>query len=476
LEAELPGVLEEARSAVQVAAHANGANLPATTRAFVLAAQYHAPQRALACALAGRRRVELATKLSRSKGKRARRAARAFQAAAAGPSYAFMLAAPIGPFELSDTVMSTQLRLRFSEPVLMPKSTRCVTVSGEKPRTCTLYNVADGDADAHALSCKSGGYGIHGHDYTGARLGSLSSGWGMQIATPWRAFLVNSGAMKLDLGAYAAGFGRIPLVTDLTRHFGATVAQLEKAEVAKQAKYAGRFAIPVTLLGFAWNELGEVGPQACEVASLLVAAGSRNGAGHPADLAAEFWATFSCANAQVNTARLAHFAGLSGDRSAHAPRKSNVLVAGRARVTGAAYRLFVSSRPRRGPFRLVEMPPARKPRAAPTQQPRAAAATKRRAPAVDSGDSTPTVQQRKAAFPAAAAHTPTGARTAMRPVAPAPGGASAPPPTLPGPASGAPRASSPTPPPPPPPPPHANVVLRARAAERVMTDDDDVLS
>src|SRR5207302_2864415 len=71
--------------------------------------------------------------------------------------------------------------------------------------------------------------------------------------------------------------------------------------------------------GCAFDELGRLGPHAREALSMLVAAGARAGAGHPADLAAELYATIGVTHVRANAWRLARYAHVNRDRSRNAP-------------------------------------------------------------------------------------------------------------------------------------------------------------
>lgn len=152
--------------------------------------------------------------------------------------------------------------------------------------------------------------------------------------------MARPGARKMDLVLFTAGIGRAPLCIDFCRCFGATRGALEAAENAKVRKYQNDYSIPVTLRGFAYDELGRTGPQADEVVSLLVCAGVRAGAGHPCDLANELWANFSCALARATASRMAYFAEINRDHTAYAPRPREVTGGGRSHVLGASYRLI----------------------------------------------------------------------------------------------------------------------------------------
>ena len=272
LEAETPGITAEVRPAVEASARACGAPVAAAWQSFVLATRYHQPQRAATCALMGFKRDALTAALRRDGHLRE---LRLLEAASAPSAYAFLTAAPVAALRLTDATFTTFLRLRIGAPVLAPGSTRCKTRAGEDPRSCTLNGCARGSADAHALSCKCGGFGIASHDLVRAAIAGTLRGWSLGVAEETHALMARPGADKMDIIQHTAGVGRVPLCIDFCRHFGAGAAELAAAEHAKEVKYAKHYAIPVTLRGFAYDELGRTGPQADEVVSLLVTAGRR---------------------------------------------------------------------------------------------------------------------------------------------------------------------------------------------------------
>jgi hypothetical protein len=149
-------------------------------------------------------------------------------------------------------------------------------------------------------------------------------------------FLKVRSAKKVDVLALTAGIGRCPLAIDFTRRYGATGAELQKAEEDKEKKYLPLYELRAEVRGFAFNQLGQVGPQARQTCERFVAAGARGGAGHPADLEKDFWSVFGTAVAVATTARFAHFARLNKDTSAHAPGEDAVNVPAQ-RGTAAAF-------------------------------------------------------------------------------------------------------------------------------------------
>lgn len=355
LEEELPGVGAAARRAVGVSAAAFAAPPEAAWRSFALASAYHQPQRAATCALLGFARDALVADLRRWG---CERELRLLEAASDRSAYAWLLAAPLGEFAVTDCVFSTAMRLRMGAAILDPGSVRCALRSGHKPRSCTLHGCARGSADAHALSCKCGGYSIASHNYQRSKLGGKVRAWGIPCGEECHDFLPGGLGVKMDLFAMGAGLCRAPLAVDLTRRFGADAAALAAAERDKETKYATRYEVPVSMFGFAWDELGRVGPQARMAGDLLVAAAARMGAGHHEDLALEFWATHGIAVALANTVRLAHFAYLNNDRTRYAPQQDALAPRGQRRATGASFSLMPRPRVRKAPFSLAAAPAA----------------------------------------------------------------------------------------------------------------------
>jgi hypothetical protein len=354
LERELPGVRALAQPAVHASADAFGAPRDATWRAFALAARFHKPQRAACCSLYG----FAAEKLRRELGPREQRL---LEAAGSSPSYSWLLAAPLGYFAVPDAVFTCAARLRMGAPILSPTSTHCVTLRGNKPRRCTLNGCAGGNADSHALSCKCGGHAITTHNFCRSRLARLLKSWGLPCEEEAHDFLSGGAASKIDLFIYSAGQGRAPLAVDLTRRFGAPLGALTQAENDKVTKYLPKYTVLATVRGFAFDELGRCGPQAVDVADMLVMAGARMGAGHPQDLAREFWATLGVALASATAARLAHFARINHDTNPGVPTEAS-LAPGQRFATGAWYRLArTTPRRRPAPYCIARLPA--KPRA-----------------------------------------------------------------------------------------------------------------
>src|SRR4051812_48789930 len=192
-----------------------------------------------------------------------------------------------------------------------------------------------------------------------------------------------NGSSKMDSVHHGAGLGRGVLAVDDTRRFGASYRQLAAAELGKEAKYGPKYLVPVTLRGFAYDEFGRCGPHACQVVTLLANAGCRAGAGHFEDLSMELWASFGVALARATALRLASFAAINHDASAHAPQESRMLGAGQRHATGANFGFIrpggagpapplPRARPQAGPGppRGGGCAPARRPARLPSSSPR----------------------------------------------------------------------------------------------------------
>jgi hypothetical protein len=344
MEKELPGIRAAVAPALNAAVAASGAPERAVKLAFALASRYAQPQRAVSCALNGFRRDALCAKLVADE---LADEVRALECCAAPSSYAWLLAAPIGRFELPDVALATIMRLRLALCVLLPTSITCKTVAGLTPKVCTLRGCARGSATAHGLSCKCGGLAIHSHDFIRTHLSDVVRTWCVAIAEESRMLLAGAfSASRMDILALSAGLGRGVLACDLTRRFGVDFAGLAAAEVGKERKYGSKYVVPVTMRGFAYDELGRCGPHAYSVVDMLVSAGVRAGAGHYEDLKLELLATFGIALAMATTVRLARAAAVNHDTSAHAPLERDLVKAGQEHATGASFGFLRPSQPR----------------------------------------------------------------------------------------------------------------------------------
>jgi len=337
LEHELPGIEAEVRAATDASAAAFKADPDTTWRAFALAARYQQPQRAITCALHGFALGAIQRRLADGGHQRELHVLRA---SSEFSSYAWALAAPIDDKEVVDDVFATAMRMRMCAPILAETSTHCQTVSGGKPRRCTIDGCAAGNPDAHALSCKCGGHSISTHNAVRSALYAMLQSWGVFTEQECHRHLTGGSGVKMDLMVHTAGLGRSYLAIDLTRRFAATHEQLIQAELGKEEKYAPKYVtISPTIRGFAFDELGACGPHAMEAANLLIRAGARIGAGHQRDLQLEFWAVFGLTLAKSTAERFAHFAGINGDTSHSAPQERALAPGSGRRATGASYRL-----------------------------------------------------------------------------------------------------------------------------------------
>jgi hypothetical protein len=321
LEAELSGVQDRVRDALRRAACAACDDAPADApiaaleNAFVLAAAaYRAPQRAVTCALNG---FSLERLLARLPCARARYV---LESAADRASYAVWLAAPVGRYRLPDVVARLILRRRMHLRILRDDSRRCVTTQGRPARACTLNGVAGSDpypADAHAMSCKNGGMTIRGHNTMRNSCVSYARSRRVQAGCEARDFLPDG--LKIDVLLDSLGAGFAGMGIDLTGRFGALHAQLEAAENEKVLKYSGKYRAPVLVQGFAFNDLGALGPSAHSVVRAIAAEAERAGAGHLADLRFELYVELGIAHAFATHERFAWFAHINNDRSLSAP-------------------------------------------------------------------------------------------------------------------------------------------------------------
>ncbi len=330
LERECPGLFVSVAPALLRTATRTGAPPLAVQDAFLISAvRFDAPQRAITCAINGFVRDALSARMSRTERF-------TLDSCSDKAAYAPLLAVPVGAFKLRDDVFRLMLRRRMGLPILAPTSTRCVTVSWKEPKTCSLNGAAGGNADSHAECCKNGGWGIGAHN----RMRSCLGGWCRMAGNPTdeesKNFLPPESNMKVDTMHLTAGGAYCkPLAVDLTGRYGADRAGLCAAELAKENKYQPHFVIPVTMRGFAYNNLCAFGPGAHEVVDRVVSEAARGGAGHPEDLALELYVMLGNCFWRAMTARYAWFAMINGDRSLTAP----IAPRGRNRVTGPSVQL-----------------------------------------------------------------------------------------------------------------------------------------
>ena len=303
-------------------------------------------------------RDSLVAKLGARSRKRGKQTLRLLDATSAHTSYAWLIAAPIGRLALNDTEFRCWMRLRLGAPILHPGSRRCKTVTGADPKRCTLLGCARGSADAHAASCKAGGHSIRSHNAVRVDVASLARSWTVPVSEETGDLMTAGSAAKMDILAPSAGAGRGPLAADFTRRFGADAAALAAAEAHKERKYGQRYTVPLTLRGWAFDEVGRCGAHGIEAGEALVAAGVRAGAGHSEDLSLELWATFGVALARATTRRFARAAAVNHDRSAYAPQERDLVAHGQRRATGAGYAFQPQGNfgPPRGPHSVAILP------------------------------------------------------------------------------------------------------------------------
>lgn len=336
LEEESPRLFESVVAALALTASRTGAPAVAVQNAFLIAAvRFSAPQRAITCAVNGFVRDALRTTMSRKERF-------VFDSCSDRATYAPLLAAPVGPFRMSNASFRLMLRRRMLLPILAPTSTKCVTVSWKEPKTCTLHGIAGGCVDSHAESCKNGGWAVGCHNGMKGTVGGYSRMTGVPGTEESSDFLPPNRHLKVDtLHLTAGGAYCTPLAVDLTGRFGCDTDALRAAEIAKEEKYTPHFTVPVCMRGFAYNNLGAFGPGAHDVVERIVREAARAGAGHVEDLSLEFYALLGKTFWRGMTARYAWFADVNRDRSLTAPLPPT----GRERVTGPRLQLRDDHRP-----------------------------------------------------------------------------------------------------------------------------------
>jgi hypothetical protein len=143
--------------------------------------------------------------------------------------------------------------------------------------------------------------------------------------------------LKVPLGG-DPGLGA--LMVDITRRFQGTQDSLRRAEQQKEEKYENFFLVPATMKGAAFNELGELGPGACDVVGRLVALGARATGSHPDDLRVELLGRVGVAIFTGNARAYAHFADLNQPEArGFAPFTSALAPSGQRAATGMTGRL-----------------------------------------------------------------------------------------------------------------------------------------
>jgi hypothetical protein len=336
LEEESPRLFDSVVAALALTASRTGAPAVAVQNAFLIAAvRFSAPQRAITCAVNGY--VRDALRITMTHKERF-----VFDSCADRATYAPLLAAPVGPFKMSNASFRLMLRRRMLLPILAPTSTKCVTVSWKQPKTCSLHGIAGGDADSHAESCKNGGCSVGCHNGMRGTVGGHSRTLGVPGTEESGDFLPPNRHLKVDtLHLTAGGAYCTPLAVDLTGRFGCDSDALRAAEITKEAKYCPHFTIPVCMRGFAYNNLGAFGPGAHDVVERIVREAARGGAGHVEDLSLEFYALLGKTFWRGMTERYAWFAAVNRDRSLTAPLPPT----GRERVTGPRLQLRDDRRP-----------------------------------------------------------------------------------------------------------------------------------
>jgi hypothetical protein len=312
-----------------------------------LASRYRAPQRALTCAVNGAWCSRLREQLIRDELQTELTALDSMSDAGA---HTFFRAAPFGALAMGDDAFMVALRSTLAAPILGPQSVKCIPTAGREGRCCSLDEARErvpGSrlADTHARTCKRGGGAVRAHNLVRSRLADVVRGWGVAASEEANDFL--TGELRIDLLVRSAGLAdHALLAVDFTRRDSTVVQTLQTAERVKELKYSSQYGCAAVVRGFAFNELGRLGPQAHEVIMRLVHAGERASGAHPDDLRAELLANFGHALHTAMAHQYARVAANNDDRTLSAPRFEALSQPYRRRV-------YISER--RSERRLLEM-------------------------------------------------------------------------------------------------------------------------
>jgi hypothetical protein len=325
---------------LRVVARAIDADEGSVMKAFAVAAEYAAPQRALTCAVIGRQSEDLRARLTRDK--------QAFElnvlgAQADAGAYTKWLVAPLGRQAMSNDEVLVDLRLALGATVLAPTSLRCAAHAeiGEKEFTCPRARAGQamrlkhasveaegGDAaahgvleartaDTHARVCKRGGGPIATHNRVLEAAAVTMRAWGVALSTEARDLL--SGSKRMDILLRGASPEAALVAVDVTRRDNGTVATLAAAEREKVAKYAPHYGECAVVYGFAFDQYGRLGPQAHSAVGVFVRCGAL-ACGMPADmLRREMYAALGVAVTRGITAQYAAVSAANGDKSLGVP-------------------------------------------------------------------------------------------------------------------------------------------------------------
>jgi len=301
------------------------APVEAVRRAAAVAMEFATPQRALTCAVLGRRVEALWHTLP------PRDAAVLDSMTCRGARGVFgkPTLAPV-----PDDAFRVALRAALNVRVLQPSSVPC-RASGRPCRSRALREEGDERAaDYHALTCKIGGLVHRAHNHVRRMLAGVVRSWGVQAAEETGEFLPPDCKMRMDLLLRA---GRGLMAVDFTRRVDAPAAALAAAERAKVQKYAALYA-PVAVVevcGFAFDQRGRLGPGARAVMERLVTEGVRATGAHEDDLRDELFGVYSAAVYAAMAAQFAHVGFMCADRTSGVPMWDALVRAGPRRVAAA---------------------------------------------------------------------------------------------------------------------------------------------
>jgi hypothetical protein len=333
----------DVQDGIAKAAWLAGVSVERVEDAYAVATRYAEPQRAMTCALLGVRMQRIRDTI-RGNDKLER-----VLAGCAHPcAYAVWLATPLTS-RMTDSVFMVAMRMSYALPVLSGNALKCQTLAGREGKKCMVKGIRADDfdaygathptvADEHALTCKCGGGGIHGHDGVVTAFANTLVSWGLLVRTERSAHLPPN--MRIDADVpLAADPGAMGLEIDFTKGYDKGRAELLKVEEAKIGKYNRAFEAEMTVRGAAFNQFAELGPRAQEVVDRVVALAANTTGSHPDDLRLELLAAIGNAIHFGNASALAHFREINNDVAGHAPLKTSLTRRGQAMATGVAGKL-----------------------------------------------------------------------------------------------------------------------------------------
>jgi hypothetical protein len=296
--------------------------------AVAWASRFAAPQRALACAAAARRREMLVLRLGTAGAQRELNVLEVFRD---GGANAIWRAPPCGATLLTDAAFVVAMREALAVPVLSAKSMRCCThFDWANRKKCPIVAAAERreqlDADRHARTCKRGGLPKVVHNACCGRLLGVARSWGLAVVAEAGDFL--PGALKIDLLVEGCGRGGALLAVDFTRIDTDSASVLEAMASRKVLKYAPRYMHDATVCGCAVDYRGRLSAAARRVLVTLAWAGARACGAHPEDLFNEVLFALSHELWQGLAAQYAAVASVNHDVARGVPRPAQLVPSG----------------------------------------------------------------------------------------------------------------------------------------------------